>query len=791
MAFDVEGARAAGYSDAEIAEHLAKAAQFDLAGARKAKYADSEVIAHLAGGAELAPPEPSLVARVKDTVTGDLRRTTETEALPDWVTMPELVSAGKAVQAGASPLAPLKAALGSQLAGPDEAAKILQANFPNMGIRQDAKGNYILRSAVDGNEYAIKPGFRASDIGRALFGVASFAPAGRAATLPGLAAGAGATQGAIELSQAATGGEFNPGQVGAAAVLAPVAPVVVNAARAAAQPVRQAVQRLRGVAPAAPAAPAAQTAPAVVQPGGPVAPAAPAAAAPAVVAAPAAQLPVDELGQQMRTAALGGLGSKKATQALAEAAAPDAETVAAARRLGIEQHLQPDHVTTNQAFRQLSQLVKSQTGSQAAVAQREGLEQVAQRAAAVVDEVGGSADVSTVSASVRTRMEAIQQRLEASAERLYGQVRAGVPPKTEAPAPGVLAFIEQRADELGGATNLSPMEKQILSKLKPESGQPTYALLDDVRKDIGAATRMAGPFKDADSGLAKKLYGLLTDDQLAAVEAVGMDDIYRLATAAVRTRKGLEDDMTALFGRQLDKTMTPLLAQSIKKLGAGDTATFVKMIDAVPRSMRQQVTASGLSSFFQRTARGGEMDFAGYARWYEALQRNQQAYTALMTNLPRGSARQLADLARVARGVAMSKGEFLATGKAINPRVLEAADSLMSRVYDEVRRRGVAGLAAETIGTASGAPGLASALASATMSGKPSIAQAADRLISSPEFIAAARAAGTNQQASAARALANSKSFTRFVRAIGQPRELSNRERWVLQAMQAQNQQRQ
>lgn len=61
---------------------------------------------------------------------------------------------------------------------------------------------------------------------------------------------------------------------------------------------------------------------------------------------------------------------------------------------------------------------------------------------------------------------------------------------------------------------------------------------------------------------------------------------------------------------------------------------------------------------------------------------------------------------------------------------------------------------------------------------------------SSPEFIQAAKAAkaaGTPQQAQAARALAYSKQFTKFVRAVGAPREMSNRERWILNAMQAQN----
>lgn len=47
MKFDLDGARKAGYSDVEIADHLAKQSGFDIAGARKAGYVDAEIVKHL------------------------------------------------------------------------------------------------------------------------------------------------------------------------------------------------------------------------------------------------------------------------------------------------------------------------------------------------------------------------------------------------------------------------------------------------------------------------------------------------------------------------------------------------------------------------------------------------------------------------------------------------------------------------------------------------------------------------------------------------------------------------
>mgnify|MGYP001604799443 CR=1 FL=1 len=47
MPFDTEAARQAGYSDAEIADHLATQSKFDTAGARSAGYSDADIIQHL------------------------------------------------------------------------------------------------------------------------------------------------------------------------------------------------------------------------------------------------------------------------------------------------------------------------------------------------------------------------------------------------------------------------------------------------------------------------------------------------------------------------------------------------------------------------------------------------------------------------------------------------------------------------------------------------------------------------------------------------------------------------
>jgi hypothetical protein len=186
--------------------------------------------------APAAQPPMGFFEGLVESVTGSRRATPETQALPEWTTMPELNQMS---------VASFKTALGSLLSNPKETVQILQANFPGVQVRQDAKGNYILRSSVNQKEYAIPPGLTMGDLPRAIGGLAAFTPAGAARTIPGaIAAGAG-TQAAIEASQAATGGGTGLAdvvEVVAAGALGPagqilqrVVPPVVQAVKGGAQ----------------------------------------------------------------------------------------------------------------------------------------------------------------------------------------------------------------------------------------------------------------------------------------------------------------------------------------------------------------------------------------------------------------------------------------------------------------------------------------------------------------------------------------------------------------------------
>jgi hypothetical protein len=777
-------------------------------------------MARVPTGFQLQKTEPmGVLGGIREAVTGTERTTPTTQALPDWAGMPELNTFS---------MASFKSALGTMMTSPTETVQVIQSNFPGVKVSQDEKGNFVLQSSIDGQFYAIKPGFQVSDIPRAAGAIAAFTPAGRAATIPTAIAGGAATQAGIEATQAATGGRFDTGEVALAGAMGGAGqavtriPQMVRAVRGeqVAAPMPPPTGTVRDISPTGAVGPemplagavgrieptfepvpAPPVMPAGVQPSGAVTFPVPPTPGAAPAAAAAAPMTTTELAQTARTAAGGGMGAGRATEVLATQAAPDPKVLEAARRLKIEGYLQPDHLTSNQAYRELAQAVKSIPGSQARAAELTGLEAVGKQADDLITQIGGMTDLSRMNQSVRTNLSQTVANLERRANTAYDDLRQNIPAQTRGPADNVLAFVEQRALDLDGPKNLSPLEKAVRSKLSPKEikdadgnvigmRQPTYALIDDVRRDIGAAARQQGAFKDADTGLAKRLYALIDDDQFALAEAAGRGEQYRLAKSLVSMRKGIEDDMVSLFGRELDQSLVTKLSTATTALSKGDADKLVKVLQAIPEDMRQMVAASALNTAFGKATQNGALNFNTYANWYEGLLQNKQAYAALMNNLPQPARKALSDLYRVSNNVRKATRERITTGRiqAVQQE-LQGADTLLSNIFN-VAKRAAIGIPAEAATTAVGLPGagIASGLTAALSKGvKPEVLKAADELISSPEFqrLAVEGATKTTPSQSTIRSVALSAAFRRFADAAKMPRELSWRERWLVQSMQA------
>lgn len=116
---------------------------------------------------------------------------------------------------------------------PNEIAKIITSNFPDVGMAQekDQNGNIypVLRNNKTGAATLInRPGLSGMDVLQGLGLAAAFTPAGRAATFLGAGAKSGLTETVIQGLQSASGGEFNPEDVALSAGLGAVAQPAVK-----------------------------------------------------------------------------------------------------------------------------------------------------------------------------------------------------------------------------------------------------------------------------------------------------------------------------------------------------------------------------------------------------------------------------------------------------------------------------------------------------------------------------------------------------------------------------------
>jgi hypothetical protein len=508
-------------------------------------------------------------------------------------------------------------------------------------------------------------------------------------------------------------------------------------------------------------------------------------------------LTAGEFGKQAKRAVESPFGGRT-LERLASEIPVNPEVVAAADRLGITQYLQPDHITTSQVVREIGQAVKSTPGSAARAAEMEGLARVGDTAVKLIEDLGGTRDLSTLNKDVRATMQRTTEALKTKSDALYKEISQDIPANTRVRADKTLAYIQKRAKEMNGVENLTPIEKDLLSKLTPQqipskSGKsvreihPTYALVDELRKDAGEIGGGASLIPDRSKRIAKDLTKLLDEDQGVAAQAAGALDKWTQAKEAVRLRKGVEDDMKALFGKAFDESLVDNLVRTSKGLSKGDADSFAKMIKAIPDNMRSDVVTSALATSFGNATKNGELNFNTFTKFYDGITRNKQAAAALFSNLPPGAKSRFDDLAKVGKSISQATRENIPTGRLQSTeKQLEEADNFASTVYS-IASRAAIGIPIEAAASSVGLRGLgiSAGITSALMKQRTTAAKAADAVLLSPEFqrLVVDSAGNPTAQQQAIRRLASSPRFDVFAQAAGLPRAMSDRELFIRNAL--------
>lgn len=737
-------------------------------------------------GGQAAPPKMGFIESLGEMVTGTRRTTPETMTLPEWTSMPELNQMS---------VASFKSALGTLLSNPAETVQILQANFPGMRVRQDEKGNFILRSSVDQQEYAIPPGFSLGDIPRALGGILAFTPAGRAMTIPGAAVGAGLTQAGIETTQELAGGAFDTGEVGMATAMGPAGQVIQRAIPAADRGVRQAARRVFGTAPEAPpVAPTMEAAETVVRAADEAVKPTLAGAAPATPAAgpatAAATEAFEEVGDLVRKASGTGPGSSAARARLADIAQVNPEARAAAERLGMD--LPFDVFADNPQVRAAVGLTRSVAGGEAEAAWVNTVRNAITKADDVVQQfdaafIEGRPAPGATSQRVLDNLKGTRDQLAKDAETIYERVGATVPKTASVQFPRLTQTLDDVLAEVG-EKGLSAQEKKLYELVTDPAA--TYGrLLREKNLIWQAMTGKESPYGNMAAGDLKRLYGALAEDQLTNVGNIGGEALrkeLRAANLLTAKKKALENRIIGAFGNEIDGSVATLMQSAIKSAAKGDAAQFNKLMKVVPEELRKETVATALASVASsaRAAQEGAFGFAEFAKTYRGLRANPPVYKQIVDTLGKESDPVLRDLYEISKRITDARAQVLTTGKA-NQALLEAmkAEGLIGKVMQStMAQRVVTGVAGAVPGGGFVAPDIVR-----FMSGQKDAVKAAGKLFASDDFQKLAIEAATKADAStqSLRRTAMSKAFGDFAKAVNLPKSLDARMQWLQSAIQA------
>lgn len=726
-------------------------------------------------------PKPmGFLEGLAEQVTGRARATPETQALPEWVNMPELNQLS---------VAGFKTALGTLMSDPKETVQVLQSNFPGVQVRQDAKGNYLLRSSVDQQEYAITPGLTFGDIPRIGSALAAFTPAGRAATIPGAIATAAGTQAVIEASQAATGGQFNTGEVAMAAATGPAGQILQRAVPPVVQAVKKGVQRVMG-RPATP----------VATPGAPGASMGTAMAPEVAPAAPAvtpvvATVAEEEVGKLVKQAAGKGFGSAGARDRLADLAQVNVAAKEAADRLGIQ--LPADVFSDNPQVRAAAGLTRSAAGSEAEAAWRNTVTQAVDKADDVIKQfdatfVEGAVAPGVVSQKIKDSLTATRSDLNTQASKIYNAVDEVVPKTSVVDLPKLKSTLDAVKAEVG-ETGMSAAERN-LSKMIDE-GNITYGRLQREKGLIGKAiNKMESPYGSMAEADLKRLYAALADDQLTNVGNIGGEGLrqqLRAANLLYAKERALGKRIVNAFGQDIEGSVANKMRTAITGAAKGDAGEFNRLLKTVPEDLRKETLATALASV-TRSARGAEkggFGFSEFATIYPQLRANPPVYKTIVDTLGKDSADVLRDLFEVSKRVTEARANVLTTGKA-NQALLQGmqAESLIGKVMESTLAKGVVTGAAAMGGPVAAAA--TSVITSAMTQGNKDTLKAAGKLFADEGFQKLAIESATKGTPSSAsiRRTAMSQSFQNFADAAKLPKALDARIQWLQAATQAERQ---
>lgn len=430
------------------------------------------------------------------------------------------------------------------------------------------------------------------------------------------------------------------------------------------------------------------------------------------------------------------IGGQRAIQDFADEVNPDFNAINAIRELELENYATPGMISNNPAVRALDNAVASLPGTEISEAHKRFITELGRKADEMITSFGGSLDKQLVSDRLADNFDKTISLLQNQSDNIYNKIAEKVPVRDRIEATNTLNFLEDFADDIGGIDELSPIMKRTLNRLDPNT-LPTYGRLDLARKQVGQAIgKGSGPFKDEETGVLKKLYAAITDDQQAVAEKYGAGELWTLGKELVKKRKSIEDDAVTVLGRKLQQSAIPKVESAVVNMAKGNGGDFRQLMKSIPKDMRQEVALTSMNKAFTSYAKspGQQLGVDGFVKWYNGMSRNGANMKALRDAIGTDASKRLDTIYQAAK--AMNR---LNTGKQYASSLVDQqVNNFLKEKGSLAKIYGIASkaAAAEGITSLSGLPGVGATgvITSALMSGKTSRIKAADALLSSPEF---------------------------------------------------------
>ncbi|EMP2573758.1 lytic transglycosylase domain-containing protein [Serratia marcescens] len=452
---------------------------------------------------------------------------------------------------------------------------------------------------------------------------------------------------------------------------------------------------------------------------------------------------------------------------------PEGDILQSASRLGVDDKLLPSHFSGNQQYRAVEQALKSRKGSALRVQEDEAINALAKRTGELIDDAAGTADALAAGSKFYSEMQGRMGALERRSDQLYARVDNAMPPGKPVAADNTALHLEKEADSLGGWENLDTIEQRVFKAINPgDNGILTYANLNKQRRLVGQALyKKSGPYKDADEAALSRLYANLSEDQKVALGGLGARRDFEVAQRLVQMRKTLEEQDLALRGGNLTGDVGHRATRALQSMSKGDGKAFRELMNNVPsRNMKYEIIATGMRDMLSAGKRGADFNPGGFADWWQNMKASGQL-RLLAQHAPRELMTGLADVYNVARGIQRAKRDEITTG---------ALNEFVNRFNRVTQGHELAAKYAQRVGVVAGAKGgaLGSLIGDsigakiaekARLSGGAGSADAAEKLIASPEYQQAfksAKSAGKSQAANIDSAARRSSAWADFIASL-------------------------